>query len=162
MYNKKSKVSAILTIVTALLLVGLMILLPILLNHSELEGWEVLALIFGLIYGFLPLYVGSFIYVIVAFILGGKMRKEQDRDKLISFNKRMLIAGLVLLPFIALGTYLCSAVIAASALGVIPVIYVVITAIAYVATIVANIVAMSALKKMADEYDDGAEDNLIM
>ena len=160
MYNKKSKISAILTIVTALLLVGVMILLPFLLNNSEMEGLEVLALIFGLIYGFVPLYLGAVIFAIVALALGSKMRKEQERKKLISLNRRMLAAGLVLMPFIAFGLFACSAVIAQSVLGVIPIIYTVIVALAYVANIICNIATIVKLKKMADEEPTDVKYNL--
>ena len=153
MYNSKSKTSAILAIITAVLLVGLMVLVPFLLYNTELEGLEALALIFAFIYGFLPLYVGAFIWTIVGLVFGIKMLKQQSRKKLISFNRRMLATTIVLLPLIAFGMTLCSSLILRSSLGLFPTIYTVITALAYIACLITQIATIVALKKLPEETD---------
>ena len=153
MYNKKSKLSAILTIITAILVLVYVVMLPILLTSTEMEWSEVIALIlFGLIIGFLPLYASAIPYIIVAFVFGGKMSKQQDRKKLISHNVSMLIATCVLLPFLALGLFTTSATVPQT-FGVFPVIYAVVTALSYVASLIAQIVTITKLKKMPDETE---------
>ncbi|MCH5151588.1 MAG: hypothetical protein J1F65_02895 [Clostridiales bacterium] len=152
MYNKKSKASAILAIITAVLIVGFLILLPVLLLNTQLEFGEVIALIIaGLIFGFLPLYASSVPFFIVALVFGIRMLKQQSRNKLISFNKSLLIATCVLLPFIMLGIGMCSSIVRSSATGIIIVIYAIVTALAYLASLITQIVASVQLKKMPEE-----------
>ena len=153
MYNKKSKASAILAVITAVMLVGFMVLLPFLLYNTEIKGAGVLIIIFTLILGYLPLYASAIPYVIVASIFGGKMLKEQSRHKLISFNTRMLITACVLLPFLAWGLVSSSEVISQSSLGIFPIVYTVVMALAYVAALIAQIVTIVVLKKLPDEVD---------
>lgn len=156
MYNKKSKVSAILTIVAAVLVLGLMILLPLL--QPKVEGdnevgagiGAVFALLFFIL-GCLPLYASALPFAIVGLVFGCKMLKEQARQKLISLNKRMLIATCVLLPVLFVGLLLSGALIANSSLGLLPVIYTVVTAISYFAALVCQIVAIVLLKKSPEE-----------
>ncbi len=106
MYNKKSKTSAILAIITAVLLIGFMILLPFL--RYNVEDGNGLAAFFAVlfsVYGYPVIYASALSFVIVALIFGIKMLKQQSRNKLISFNTRMLIATCVLLPFLAVGLF---------------------------------------------------------
>ena len=154
MYNKKSKASAILAIITAVLIVGFLILLPLLLFNTQLEFGEVIALIIaGLIFGFLPLYASGMPYFIVALVFGIRMLKEQSRKKLISFNKSLLIATCVLLPFLMLGIGMCSSIVRSSATGIIIVIYAIATVLAYLAGLIAQIIALVQLKKSPEETE---------
>ena len=156
MYNKKSKASAILLIITAVLLVGLMILFPFLQPHIEdsSDASEGIGAAFGVLFfiiGCFPLYAGAVSFVIVASVFGIKMLKQQLRSKLISYNVRQLIATCVLLPFIAVGLIICSALFANSTLGIFPIIYVIIVALAYVASLITQIVTIPLLKKMPEQ-----------
>ena len=156
MYNKKSKASAILTITAAVLVLGMMILLPFL--QPKIEGdnevgagiGAVFALLFFIL-GCLPLYASALPFTIVGVIFGSKMLKEQSCQTLISLNKRMLIATCVLLPILLVGIFLSSALIVSSSLGLLPVIYIVVTMVAYLAALIAQIVALVMLKKSPAE-----------
>lgn len=152
MYNKKSKASAILTIISALLMLGVMILMPILMSNTEMEGLgAVFVILLSLIFTYLPLYLSAVPYFIVGLVFGSRMNKAQDRSKLISANKSMLIATCVLLPFLAWGIYGNSDLIANSTLGVVPIVYMVVTALVYVASLIAQIATLVTLKKLPDE-----------
>ncbi|MCH5148597.1 MAG: hypothetical protein J1G05_04445 [Clostridiales bacterium] len=153
MYNKKSKVSAWLAIATALLLIGFMILLPFLqYKTAEGDGLGVgIALIFMIIYGFPVIYLSSIPFVIVALIFGIKMLKQQSRKKLISLNVRMLITSIVLTPFLIFGFMLAGGIAFHSVLGLFPIIYAVLIALAYAAGIVAQIATIIILKKSPKE-----------
>ena len=151
MYNRKSKTSGILAIVTAVLLIGFMVLLPFLLYNTQLEGLEALLIIFTFIFGFLPLYASAVPFVIVALIFGIKMLKQQARKKLISYNVRMLITTCVLLPLLAWGMISSIEVITKSALGLFPVIYTIVTALAFIAGLITQIVTIVVLKKSPEE-----------
>ena len=157
MYNKISKVSAILTIVSAVFVIGIMVLLPLLLFNTELEGLAApFVLIFSLIFGYLPLYAGAVPFVIVGLIYGSKMLKQQSRQKLISFNVRMLITTCVLLPFIAFGLTSSRELFFQSTFGLFPLIYTVVTALAYVAGLITQIVIIVVLKKSHEESEPTA------
>lgn len=147
MYNKKSKASAVLAIVAALLMLGYLILLPITIRTSTIEGLEIVALILVSAIFILPLYAGGLAFGITGLVYGGKMRKQQQRFKLISFNRGMLIATCVLLPFIAFGMLGSFSWISGSMLGVVPIIYTVLTVLAYLASLIVNIATLVALKK---------------
>ena len=151
MYNKKSKASAIITIVSAILVLGIMIMLPILFKFTKLEGWDSLNLIVAMIYGFFPLYIAGIIYVIVGFVYGSRMRKQQLRKKLISHNLAMLITSIVIIPLFAWGLAACWGMMFNSVLGVFPTIYVLATMAMYLASLITNIVTVVKLKKMPDE-----------
>lgn len=153
MYNAKSKVSAVLAIVTALLLIGFMIMLPLLQYKAEGEnGLAIsLTLIIVMAYGYPLVYASSIPFVIVAIIFGIKMLKQQSRKKLISLNVRMLITSIVLTPFLAAGLMLTSSLTSLSTLGLFPVIYVIIMAAAYAVGIISQIVAIILLKKSPAE-----------
>ena len=153
MYNKKSKLSAVLTIVTAILLIGLMIMLPFLQYKTadDSEDLSGLIVVVVIIYGFPLVYGSSIPFAIVALIFGIKMLKQQSRKKLISFNTRMLITTCVLLPFLAIGLYISAALIFNSTFGLFPIIYFVVTALAYIADLIAQICTIVALKKSPEE-----------
>ena len=156
MYNKKSKASAILLIVTAVLLVGLMILFLFLRPHvgDDSDLGEGVGAVFSMLFfilGCIPLYAGALAFVIVALVFGGKMLKQQSRQKLISFNVRQLIATFVLLPFIAVGLIICSPLFTTSTLGMLPIVYTIVTALAYVASLITQIATIAVLKKMPEE-----------
>ena len=153
MYNRKSRVSAILAIVTAALLIGFMILLPNL-QYKQGEGDGIgtaFALIFIIIYGYPLVYLGSIPFAIVALIFGIKMLKEQSRKRLISLNVRMLITTCVLLPVLIVGLMMASNMVFHSTLELFPIIYVIATAVAYGAGLIAQIVAIVMLKKSPEE-----------
>ena len=155
MYNSKSKGSAILTIVAAVLLAGFLILLPFLrIKVDENVAGAGFAAFFGTlfgIYGYVAIFLSGTPFFIVALIFGVKMLREQQQDKLISLNVRMLIAALILLPFLVVGGMLGSVLILGSQLGLLPLIYAIVIAIIYLAAIVSQIVAIVALKKPPKE-----------
>ena len=161
MYNKISKGSAIVHILTAVLLVGLMILFVFLRPQVE-EGGDVsegLGAAFSVLFfilGCIPLYLSSFSYTIVAVVFGSNMLKEQSRQELISYNRRPLIAALILLPFFVVGLFLASALFSDSTLGVFPVLYAIVAALAYLASIIAQIVTIAKLKRTPEETFDVA------
>ena len=152
MYNRKSKTSAIITIISAILIFGLMILLPFVLNNTELEGVEAFAAILvSIIFSILPLYLSAIPYFIVGLVFGIRMLKQQSRKKLISFNVSALIATCVLLPFLAWGVFASSELIFNSSLSFFPIVYTVATAVAYVGSLIAQIVTIALLKKSPEE-----------
>lgn len=157
MYNKKSKISAVLAVITALLLIGFMIMLP-LLQYKVPEGDEAgnaigigFALLIVIAYGYPLVYASSIPFALVGLIFGIKMLRQQSRKKLISLNVRMLITSIVLLPFLTVGLMLTSSISFHSTLGLFPVIYVVVLALAYILGIISQIVAIILLKKSPAE-----------
>lgn len=152
MYNKKSRTSAILVIITAVLLIGFMILLRFLQYKGDGANWQDgFAVVFIVIFGYPLIYASSISFSIVAIVFGILMLKQRFRKKLISSNVRMLIATCVLLPFIAVGMYMASQMIFKSTLGVFPIIYAVTTWVAYIAGLIALIVTIVLLKKSPEE-----------
>lgn len=152
MYNKKSRATAALAIISALLLIGMMVLMPFLLQNTELEGGDLFGSVIGFIlFGFVPLYVGAIPFSLVALIFGVVMLKTKSRKKLISSNVKMLVTSLVLAAPIAVGLSVGRGFIAVSSFGVFPVILAVAAALAYVAGIVAQIVTIVVLKKSPEE-----------
>ena len=157
MYNKISKGSAIVHVLTAVLLVGLMILFIFLEPEVSEAGGDLgegigaaFSVLFFLI-GCIPLYLSAFSYTIVAVVFGSKMFKEQSRQKLISYNKRPMIAAFVLLPFFLIGLFLASALFSYSTLGMFSVLYTIVTVVAYIAGIITQIVTIAKLKKSPEE-----------
>ena len=152
MYNKKSKGSAALTILSALFIAGVMVLMPFLMMNTEMEGIGVIFVILvSLMLTYLPLYLAAIPYFIIGLVYGSRMAKRKERKKLISANRSMLIASLVLAPVLAWGLYGSSELIANSAYGIFPIIYLVLTAIIYLASIIAQIATLATLKKMPEE-----------
>lgn len=158
MYNKKSKATAALAIVTALLLVGMMVLMPFLLQNTELEGGDLFGNILGFIlFGFIPLYAGAAPFALVALIFGIVILKTKSRKSLIYSNVKLLVASLVLAPPLTLGLIVGRGFISTSAFGAFPVVYVVATALSYLAGIVTQIVTIVILKKSPEEPSPTAE-----
>lgn len=159
MYNRKSRVSAILTIVAAVLLIGLMVMLPFLQYYSgDSEGLGeaigiVVTLVIVLVVGYGLTYVSSIPFVIVGVVFSILMFRQQSRKKLISYNVRMLITTCVLLPFLVIGLTVASEMIFSSTLGVFPIIYTAVVGLAYLASLVMQIVTIILLKKSPDEDD---------
>ena len=152
MYNRKSKVSAIFALITAVLLIGFMILLPFLPhNLGEENGLAIFFIFLFSIFGCAAIYASAIPFTIVALIFGIKMLKQQSRKKLISFNVRMLIATCVLLPFLAVGVIGSSGTIFQSKLGVFPMIYTIVVSVAYIACLIAQISTIIVLKKSPEE-----------
>ena len=153
MYNRKSKISAILAILTALLIIGFLVMLP-LLKYEQGEGdnaGAVIGLILIIIYGYPLIYASAIPFAIVALIFGIKMLRQQSRKRLISLNVRMLITTCVLLPFLIVGFVMGSAMVFHSTLGLFPPIYVIVTSISYIAGLIAQIAAIIILKKSPEE-----------
>ena len=152
MYNRKSKVSAILAIITAGLLIGFMILLPFLPNNiGEENGLAIFFIVLFSIFGYAIIYASAIPFAIVALIFGIKMLKQQSRKRLISFNIRMLITTCVLLPFLAVGVIGSIGSILQSKIGPFPIIYTVVVAVAYLACLITQIVTIVVLKKSPEE-----------
>ena len=153
MYNKKSKTSAILTIVTAILIIGFAIMLPLMQYNTPEDSDDLsgLVMIVVIIYGFPSAYLSSIPYVIVALIFGSKMCKQQDRKKLISLNVRMLITTCVLLPVFAFSMAFCSELIKNSTWGLMPIVYTIVMAVTYIASLIAQIATIVALKKSPEQ-----------
>ena len=158
MYNKKSRISAILLIVTVALLIGFMIMLPFL-QYKQVDGdgdlgaaiGSAVEIIIVIVFAYPAIYVSSATFCIVALVFGIKMFKQQSRKKLIGYNKRMLITTCVILPFLAFGLAFGSEMLFNSTLGVFPIIYTVLIALAYLACLVMQIVTIILLKKMPEE-----------
>ena len=148
MYNRKSKVSAILAIITAALLIGFMILLLFLPNNiGEENGLAVFFIVLFSFFGYAIIYASAIPFVTVALIFGIKMLKQQSRKRLISFNVRMLITTCVLLPFLAVGVVGSIGTILQSNLGLFPMIYTVVVSAFYIACLITQIATIVILKK---------------
>lgn len=159
MYNKKSKTSAILAIITAGLLIGLMILLLFLkYDVKEDNFFAAFFVVLFSLFGYAIVYVSAIPFVIVALVFGIKMLKQQSRQKLISFNKRLLIATCILLPFLAVGLIGSSELTSQSKLGLFPPIYIIIVALAYFICLITQIVTIIVLKKLPAESAPNAQE----
>ena len=152
MYNRKSKTSAILAIITAVLLIGFMILLPFLKYNTE-EGNALAAFFIVLfsLFGYAVIYVSAIPFAIVALVFGIKMLKQQSRERLISFNVRTLITTCILLPFLAAGLILSSGSIFQSKFELFPIIYTIAVAVSYITCLISQIVTIVVLKKSPGE-----------
>ena len=152
MYNRKSKISAILAIITAVLLIGFMVMLPFLhYNIDEGNGLAAFFIILFSIFGYAIIYASAISFTIVALIFGIKMLKQQSRKKLISFNVRMLITTCVLLPFLAVGLIGSSGLIFQSTLRQFPTVYTIVLSVTYIADLITQIVTIVLLKKSPEE-----------
>ena len=152
MYSKISRMSAILLLIIAVLLVGFLILLPNLQYQAEEDegigaGFLVMAIV---IFGYPTTYAVSIVYTIVALVYGIRMLVKKTRDKLIKFNRSALIASFVLLPIFVLALTFTRDMIVKSQLGIFPTIYTIFVAVAYVAGIITQIVTLARLKKTPD------------
>ena len=160
MYNKKSKISAILALITVALLIALMILLPFLRPYTEETDdpeanlgagiGAFFSVLLGII-GYIVFYIVAIPFVIVGLVYGIKMLKQQSRKKLILFNRGLLITTCVMLPILVVGMIISSALVFNSTFGVFPVIHTVLTAVAYIAGLIAQGIVLAQLKKMPEE-----------
>ncbi|MCH5158211.1 MAG: hypothetical protein J1F33_03330 [Clostridiales bacterium] len=152
MYNKISRASGILLIVAAALFIGFLIKIPLVNFDTDENALGILlfVLLFGP-YGMIIAYIGSVPFVICAIIFGILMLKQKSRQKLISLNKRILIANCVLLPFVAIGLAYHFLLFSFSAIDVLMIILTVAATLIYVACVVTPIVTMVLLKKSPEE-----------
>ena len=157
MYRKRSIFSAVVAIVTILMLIGLMILIPNCQVQETEDGQEALGLAFALLFvvafGYPATYITSVVFCIVALVFSIKMLKSDEQDKLKRYNVSMLIASLVLLPFFAIEMLLLSSILFNSQLGVIPKIYVLALGVVYLIGIIARIISIVLLKKAPSENE---------
>ena len=158
MYNKKSRISAILALANAALFIGFMIIFSTL-KYSAEGGLSAAFFIFLFgAYGSVLVYVSSIPFVLVSLIFGVKMLLQKSREKLISFNKRLLIATCVLLPFIALGLIYVADLFLMSAIGQFPGIYTFFIGALYVVGLITQIVTIVVLKKSPEENQSESSD----
>ena len=151
MYNRKSMASAISAIIASALMFGLMIMLPILGVDWQKFGLAAILVIIAVISAYVLIYLSALPFAILALVYGIRMLKEQSRQKLIAYNKSVLIATCVLLPFLALSVGYGLAITFAAKLDVIALSYTVLTACAYLACLVSSIVSLVLLKKSPEE-----------
>ena len=148
MYNGKSKASAIILLLTALLLIGFMIMMPFLrYDPEDTNGWAAIFISIIYVLGLPLIYVGALPFTLVALIFGFKMLRQQDCDKLISYNVRTLIASIVLLPFLFAGCGICLGMITNSQLGIFPLIYLIVLAGFYALGLIARVITIIILKR---------------
>ena len=152
-YNKKSRASAVLSIVTAVALFVQMILMAYLFANMDGEdmGLAIIAVALLAVVGLVVFYAASIPFAIVAMILGILMRVEKSRKKLLRHNVTMLVITCLLMPFIATGMLWSAIVISASAEPLFPTVYTLAVAGLYVACFVVQIVTIVALKKSPPE-----------
>ena len=148
MNSKIAKVSAILTLATAALLVGYMILFRFM-PYTLDEGGLGVALFIFILFSYIGviIYSSSSIFALVALIFGIKMLRAQESDRQISLNKRMLIAACVLLPFVAVSLAYDIMLLYMKGVSAIAGIYAMVTAVVYIACIVTYIAAIVVIKK---------------
>lgn len=157
MYRKKSIFSAVVAIVTIVMLVGLMVLIPNC-KVQETEGNNALGIAIGLAifvvpFGYPATYITSVVFCIVALVFSIKMLKSDEQDKLIHYNVSMLITSLVLSPLFLLEMLLMSMILFNSQLGVFPKLYVFALGIVYLTGIIAQIISIVILKKAPSESE---------
>ena len=147
--NRKTKISAISALATAGILVGLMIMIPFLIsNTAETNGLAVFFMFIVGALGDIAVYASAVSFTVVALVFAIRILTTADTDKQRSYNKRILIAACVLLPFLAVGIISNAGLIYPSKLGLFPLIYTIIVAVAYAACLIAQIVSLAALKHL--------------
>ena len=157
MYNKKSRISAILALATAALFVGLILVF----RFSEMDfgenniGAAFFLFIFGG-YGITLFYAGSILAAVIAFFCGLTMLLGKTQRRLISANKSLMILGIVLLPIVALGLTYIGYLYAMTVDGLLRVIYVAVAGVAYLGCIVVSIVTKRILKNMPESGPEPA------
>ncbi|MCH5162660.1 MAG: hypothetical protein J1G38_04140 [Clostridiales bacterium] len=143
----KTKIAAISTLATAALLVGLMIMLPLLPANIDAEnGFAAFFLVIFGSWGWPAIYASGVPFVLVALVFGLKILLRRDDARLSSWIARMMIADFILSPVLVVGIILNYGPIFFSTLGAFPAIYAVLTLAAYVESLLAQIVALHALK----------------
>lgn len=151
MYNRISKLSAISVLVAAALFIAFMVMVPFL-NYTIDEdlGAALFIFLFGAYSGVI-IYVSQVPFVIVALVFGIKMLKEQSRERLVSFNKRMFIAALVLAPFVALGLAYVLSLFSISAIEIEQGIFTCVVTAVYAVCLIVPIVTIILLKRAPEE-----------
>lgn len=153
MYNRKSRTSAILALVTAVLLIGFMVML-FNLQYKQQEGdnfGTAIALAFVIMFSYIFIIEGVIVFTVFALIFGIKILKQQARRKLIILNVWLLITSCLNLISLVIGVEGSQFIIFNSTLGVFPIIYTVIVSLSYVSSLVADIVTIILLKKSPKE-----------
>ena len=160
MYNKKSRISAILIITAAALLLGLMVLMHVAFAGKNPTAGEVVSVFVYMLYFFWPIYLGAFAFVVVGLIFGIKVLKQQRRKKLIRYNVATLITTFLAMPLLMFDCALAVDTLRfdvqigrTSAQNVLYVIFAVITTLCYLAALVAQIVAIVRLRRSPKEDD---------
>lgn len=157
MYNKKSRISAILSLVTAALFVGLLLVFAF--SGMNLEGNIGAALLIFILggYGLALFYAGSILAAVITFFCGLAMLLGKTQRRLISANKSLMILCIILLPFVALGMLYVGYLYYMVVDGLPRFIFTVVTGIAYFGCIVVSIVTLISLKRMP-EYPAPADE----
>ena len=157
MHNRKSRITAILILITALLVIAFMIAFPIWRFNSEKDD-NIIAAYFSLIFTALEysgIYLCGIPYAITAIIFGVKMLLFRSRKKLLSLNVRMLIASCVLFPFFGMG--IMNVGMANPSVGGFQKGFAIVVTCIYIVSIVAEIVTIILLKHTPDEDDSPTE-----
>ena len=98
----KSKLSGILVILAALLLIGFAFSYRFM-DIKEIDlGGAFLLFFFGG-YAFIIIFASAGLFALIAIIFGIKILRAQSNERLISLNKRLFIAEFVLAPFVGVG-----------------------------------------------------------
>lgn len=153
MYNKISRASGIILVVVAALFIGMLIKIPFIQYNSTEDnglGLVFIVALFGM-YGNIIVYASTVPFIVCALVFGIIMLKQKSREKLISLNKRILIATCVLLPFVAIGLTYYYLLFTIAALDVLMTIFLFAVTILYPACVVTPIVTMILLKKSPAE-----------
>ena len=146
MNNIKSKISGIWAIFTALLFVAFMITFHFMEFKSVDLGIAFFIFLFGA-YGSIILYVSASLFALIALILGIKILRAQSNERLISLNKRLLIAECVLMLFVGLGLTYVGVLYAMSAIGLVLGMLTFASVAAYAICIITQIGTIIVLKK---------------
>ena len=151
MFIKISRMSAILLLISAVLLVGFLVMLPNL-QFQDSEKEDMLGFAIAMVILGLPLtYGASVIFTIIALILGILLLTKKTRKKLVGLNIGALVVSLVLLPAFAFALYIVGQLLVNSQLGAFPILYTILVALVYLMGIVTQIVTIARLKKAPEE-----------
>ena len=151
MYNRLSRASGITAIIAAALMFGFLLMLPILGVDWDGLGLAAVFLIIFVIIAYILIYICAIPYFIVALVYGIRILKQQDRKKLIAFNKSLLIATCVLLPFLAFSIIFGINFTFAARLNLTALLYTVLLGCAYLASLITSIVSLVLLKKAPEQ-----------
>ena len=139
------KLSGFVSVVTALLFIGFIIMFALLKyepQEDEALGFALFFIIFGG-YGMIIVYASQIPFILVTLIIGIKLLRADDGDKIVSLNKKLLIACIVLALFVGVGLYYVGILFfGLHAISLFSGIYVVVAAAAYLACIVTSVVSM--------------------
>ena len=151
MYNRLSKASGISAIIAAALMFGFLIMLPILGVDLQEFGIAAIFVVIFVIIAYVLIYLSAIPYFIVALVFGIRILKQQDRKKLIAYNKSLLIAACVLLPFLAFSIIFGINFTFAARVNLTALLYTVLLGCAYLASLITSIVSLVLLKKAPEQ-----------